>query len=53
MLNMCDFYMQSKMASLDGLSPPTNGLTIGLYGMVNVFLSTGAFSHATNGNASM
>ncbi len=27
------------MASFDGLSPPTNGLTIGLYGMVNVFLS--------------
>jgi hypothetical protein len=31
--------VQSRMASLDGLSPSTNGLTIGLYGMVNVFMS--------------
>lgn len=28
------------MASLDGIVPPTNGLTIGAAGMVNVFLST-------------
>lgn len=28
------------MASLDGIVPPTNGLTIGTTSMVNVFLST-------------
>lgn len=28
------------MASLDGIVPPTNSLTIGAAGMVNVFLST-------------
>lgn len=32
--------VRSRMASLDGIVPPTNGLTIGAAGMVNVFLST-------------
>ena len=31
--------VRSRMASLDGIVPPTNGLTIGSAGMVNVFLS--------------
>ncbi|CAK9226433.1 unnamed protein product [Sphagnum troendelagicum] len=34
-----DYQVRSRMASLDGLVPPTNGLTIGSSGMVNVFLS--------------
>jgi len=38
---ICVWFLQvrSRMASLDGLVPPTNGLTIGSSGMVNVFLS--------------
>lgn len=35
-----DYQVRSRMASLDGIVPPTNGLTIGAAGMVNVFLST-------------
>jgi glycosylphosphatidylinositol deacylase len=34
-----DYQVRSRMASLDGIVPSTNGMTIGSAGMVNVFMS--------------
>ncbi|KAJ7535798.1 hypothetical protein O6H91_12G046400 [Diphasiastrum complanatum] len=35
-----DYQVRSRMASLDGIVPPTNGLTIGAPEMLNVWLSS-------------